>query len=222
MIGCPPPGRHAARPTGEGTPILHPVIRRGSLVTPLDRSLVDAWPLLPAAERRAPVIRAVNERMTTPERVGAALRVVPRLPGRAELHELTGLLAAGCLSPLEIWGHQQVFTGAGMPAFRRQVRVNVGSRSVYLDVLAEAELVNFELDGASVHGDPRQREIDLRRDALLATLGILVVRFSHRRLVWETEAVRREIQAILASRRGAVPPHDRVPFTGNRAGVSYW
>jgi hypothetical protein len=47
-------------------------------------------------------------------------------------------------------------------------------------------MVNFELDGASVHGNRRQREIDLRRDALLATLGVLVVRFTHHRLVYET------------------------------------
>jgi hypothetical protein len=58
--------------------------------------------------------------------------------------------------------------------------------------------------GATTHGDPRQREIDLRRDALLATVGILVVRFAHRRLVHEPHAVRRETRTILATRRGWV------------------
>jgi very-short-patch-repair endonuclease len=88
-----------------------------------------------------------------------------------------------------------------MPTFQRQVRVQVGGRTMYLDVYAEPERVNIELDGATTHGDPRQREIDLRRDALLATLGILVVRFAHRRLVHEPTEVRREILAILANRR---------------------
>jgi len=72
---------------------------------------------------------------------------------------------------------------------------------MYLDLYAEEERVDVELDGAGVHGDPRQREIDLRRDALLATVGVLVVRFSHRRLVQEAGAVRREVVEILAARR---------------------
>ncbi len=72
---------------------------------------------------------------------------------------------------------------------------------MYVDLYAEREQVAIELDGATTHGDPRQREIDLRRDSLLATVGILTVRFSHRRLVHEPDQVRRETLAILAGRR---------------------
>lgn len=182
------------------------LFRRGVPVTRIERSLVNAWPLLPAVDRPAPLIRAVNERMTTPARVAAALVDAPKLPGRADLRRLLDRLTAGCRSPLEIWGHDHVFVGPGMPAFARQVRVRAGGRTVYLDVYAERERVNFELDGATTHGDPRQREIDLRRDALLATLDILVVRYAHRRLVTEPDEVRREVLAILASRRA--PPVD--------------
>ncbi|WP_280840460.1 DUF559 domain-containing protein [Micromonospora sp. A200] len=177
------------------------VSRSGVPVMRLEQALVDAWPLLPAVDRPAPVIRAVNDRLTTPQRIAAALDRVPRLAGRAELRTLVDRLQAGCRSPLEIWGHDHVFTGAGMPAFQRQTRIVIGHRTMYLDVWAERERVDFELDGASTHADPRQREVDLRRDALLATVGILVVRFAHRRLVHETDAVRREVLAILASRR---------------------
>ncbi|WP_245730087.1 endonuclease domain-containing protein [Micromonospora pallida] len=94
-----------------------------------------------------------------------------------------------------------------MPPFQRQVRIRIGQRTMYLDMLAERERVNIELDGATTHGDPRQREVDLRRDALLASAGILVVRFAHRRLVHEIDDVRRETLAILASRTDlAAPP----------------
>ncbi|MET8040921.1 DUF559 domain-containing protein [Micromonospora sp. NPDC005215] len=116
------------------------------------------------------------------------------------LRSLLDRLAAGCRSPLEIWGHDHVFTGSGMPTFIRQARVRVGARTVYLDMFAEAERVDIELDGATSHGDPAEREIDLRRDALLATIGILVVRFTHRRLTTEPAQVRRETLAILAAR----------------------
>ncbi|MCI4065727.1 endonuclease domain-containing protein [Micromonospora sp. R77] len=177
------------------------ITRAGLPVVRLERALVDAWPALPPVDRAAPLIRAVNDRLTTPERVSVALADAPRLAGRADLRALLTRLAAGCRSPLEIWGHDHVFTGPDLPVFQRQVRIQARRRSVYLDVYAARERVDFELDGATTHGDRRQREIDLRRDALLATLGILVVRFTHRRLVHETDDVRREIRAILADRR---------------------
>ncbi|MFC4106017.1 endonuclease domain-containing protein [Micromonospora zhanjiangensis] len=167
----------------------------------MESSLVDAWPHIPPADRPAPLIRAINDRLTTPDRVAAALAVTPMLVGRTELRALLDRLAAGCLSHLEIWGHDHVFTAPGMPPFLRQFRVQIGGRVLYLDMYAERQRLNIELDGATTHGDPRQREIDLRRDALLATLGILVVRFSHRRLTHEPDEVRRETLAILARRR---------------------
>ncbi|MFC4106020.1 endonuclease domain-containing protein [Micromonospora zhanjiangensis] len=176
------------------------VHRKGLPLTALEPTLVDSWPLLPPTERPGPVIRAVNNRLTTPHRIAEALATAPRLTGRAELRMLLDRLAAGCRSPLEIWGHDHVFTGPGMPPFLRQFRIEAGGRVMYLDMYAERQRLNIELDGATTHGDPRQREIDLRRDALLATLGILVVRFSHRRLTHEPDEVRRETLAILANR----------------------
>ncbi|MEO3778816.1 DUF559 domain-containing protein [Micromonospora sp. B11E3] len=190
---------HRRRGFAPGPPDV--VVRRGLAVTCLERTLLDSWPVLPPGERREPLIRAVNDRLTTPERLSATLGRVPTLEDRAACRTLLARLAEGCRSELEIWGHEHVFTGPGMPAFRRQVRVRVGRRTMYLDLFAERERVDIELDGASTHGDPRQREIDLRRDALLATVGILVVRFARRRLVHEADDVRRETLAILATRR---------------------
>lgn len=179
----------------------HVVVRQGLTVTCLEQALVDSWPALPLAERRSSVIRAVNEWLTTPERLRVALESAPKLADRAAFRTLLTRLADGCRSPLEIWGHEHVFTGPGMPAFRRQMPVRLGRRVVYLDMFAERERLNIELDGATTHGDPRQREIDLRRDAQLASIGILVVRFAHRRLVHEADRVRQETLAILATRR---------------------
>ncbi|WP_030490604.1 DUF559 domain-containing protein [Micromonospora chokoriensis] len=176
------------------------VIRGGLPVTRLDRTLVDCWPLLPPVDRSSLLIRAVNDRLTTPQRLVAALIEVPRMPDRGALSDLLDRLGAGCRSPLEVWGHDHVFTGPGMPTFTRQARVRFGARTIYLDMFAEVERVNIELDGATSHADPAEREIDLRRDALLATVGILVVRFSHRRLTADPAQVRQETLAILASR----------------------
>ncbi|GAA1886552.1 endonuclease domain-containing protein [Asanoa iriomotensis] len=176
------------------------VMRNTTPVTLVERSLVDAWPWLPALDRQAPIINAVNDRLTTPQRLGDALAAAPKIPGRAELRGLVARLAVGCRSPLEIWGDDKVFTGPGMPPFARQFPVRLDGRTVYLDVFHEGTRVNFELDGAGTHGSPRQREVDLRRDAALAARGILVVRLSHARLTTEPQRVRREILAILRNR----------------------
>ena len=48
---------------------------------------------------------------------------------------------------------------------------------------------------------PGQRERDIRRDAALATLGYLTVRFSHLRLHADPEGCIEELLAILAARR---------------------
>jgi very-short-patch-repair endonuclease len=176
------------------------VTRGGMFVTRLERSVVDSWPLLDGDAKRAPAICAVTQRMTTPARLLGALDATPRLAGRRLLSRLVRLLADGCRSNLEIWGYDHVFQGPGFTQLRRQVPVRLGQRTVYLDVFDDETGVNFELDGAKYHADPKDRERDLRRDAALASQGITVVRFTHNRLIHEPDDVAREARAILRSR----------------------
>jgi hypothetical protein len=61
------------------------LVRQGLPVTSLERSVVDSWPLLPPEDRRAPVIRAVTDRRTTPGRLRATLDTRPRLADRTTL-----------------------------------------------------------------------------------------------------------------------------------------
>lgn len=185
------------------------VVREGVPVTGLDRSVVDAWGQLAGVAshiRRAPVLRAVNGRMTTAARLAEVLDGSTRLRGRSELVGLLAKLRAGCRSELELWGYDRVFTGPGMPVLRWQVPVTVDGQTWYLDVLDGPSRTNFELDGARWHGDPRQREHDLRRDAALATLAIQSVRYSHDRLIREPEAVRLEVIAIIPARSATTWP----------------
>src|SRR5664280_1211810 len=102
---------------------------------------------------------------------------------------------------LEIWGHLHVFTGPDFAHLRRQFAVHIGRRTVYLDLADEATMVAIELDGAAYHDDTLARERDRRRDALLATLGWLTLRFSSRRLRREPGAARREALQTMAERR---------------------
>jgi hypothetical protein len=200
------PGIAAHRRAGFAVEPPQVVIRNGLAVTRLERSLVDAWPLTAADAQRAPLLRAIGERMTTPDRIAEALGRAGQLPGKEALCALLRKVVAGCRSELELWGYDHIFTGPGMPAFRWQVKVTLRTRTVYLDAYDPETRTNFELDGAQWHASPKQRERDLRRDAALAALGIMVVRFSHHRLVHEPEQVRLEILAILAARHRQLAP----------------
>jgi very-short-patch-repair endonuclease/predicted transcriptional regulator of viral defense system len=175
--------------------------RDGLRVVRLERALVESWPLTAEADRRSPLITALRDRRTTAARVTAALDESPRLAGAAEMRRLVALVAGGCHSELEVWGHEKVFADPRLPPSHRQFRVQVDGRTVFLDRYFAAERVAVELDGAAWHGSRQQRERDLRRDAALAAMGILVVRFSHRRLVAEPEKVIEELCRILAWRR---------------------
>ncbi|MEV0270704.1 DUF559 domain-containing protein [Hamadaea sp. NPDC050747] len=151
--------------------------------------------------RTGVVADAIGDRLTIPLRLAAAVSRVPRLPGRSRLVRLIDLMVAGCRSYLEVFGVEHVFSGEGLPEFARQAPITAGGRTYLLDLFAERERVDVELDGAAWHGSPRQRERDLRRDAALATEGIMVVRYSYRRLVGEPDTVRLELSRILRLRR---------------------
>jgi very-short-patch-repair endonuclease len=174
------------------------VVRADVPVLKLERCIVDSWPMLDADAQRAPAICAVAGRLTTPDRIRETLQLTPRLGGRRHLVHLLDLLALGCRSELEVWGYTSVFMGLGL---RWQVPVPVGDRTIYLDAYDEIGRINFELDGRKYHSSVLDRERDLRRDAALAAMGIMVVRFTHGRLVREPDEVRVQVVAAMAARR---------------------
>jgi very-short-patch-repair endonuclease len=178
------------------------VVMRGGLpVTRLERAIVDSWSLLDGDLKRAPAIYAVGQRMTTPARLRKALENQPRLAGRRYFHQLVELLAAGCRSHLELWGYREIFSGPEFAGLKWQEPVRLGQRTVYLDVYDPETGVNFELDGAKHHANSWDRDRDLRRDAALQALGLVVVRLTHDWMLQDPLGVRRSALAIMASRR---------------------
>ncbi|NIH69971.1 DUF559 domain-containing protein [Modestobacter marinus] len=176
----------------------------GLPVTSVERSLVDAWACPAGVDRedlRGAAITAVRNRLCTASAVADELVLRPRLPGRRELVELVQLLADGCQSELEIWGCLRVLRGPGMPRFVQQRPLVLAGKRVFLDVAYEEVLLAVELDGAAWHGSREQRERDIRRDALAATLGWQTLRFGHRRLTGSPDECRRLICATHDARR---------------------
>jgi very-short-patch-repair endonuclease len=176
-------------------------IRGDDPVVRLEQALIESWPLLTDADRRGPLIWALQRRLTTVERLNEVLALQPRTPGAAQLRQVIDLVGAGCHSELELWGHEQVFRDRRLPPSQLQVPISLRSGTIYLDRYFPTEMVNVELDGAAFHGSAQQRERDLRRDAELARMGILVVRWSHERLHAEPAKLIQELVETLRMRR---------------------
>lgn len=193
-------GASGVRVHRRAAPLDDVVVRDGLRVVPVERAVVESWPLLDRDAGRAPAIVAVSRRMTTPGRLATAVERAPRVGGRRELARLVELLQEGCRSHLELWGYQRVFTGAEFEQLRWQEPVRIGGRTVYLDAFDPGTGVDFELDGTEFHAGLADRERDLRRDAALQAEGFTVVRFTHTRLRRDPGGVRRDALAVMGAR----------------------
>jgi very-short-patch-repair endonuclease len=179
-----------------------PAVLHGGLPTvSAAAALVSSWPLLPARDRRAPIIAAARRRLVTPARLRAETSRHPRLPGRRDLDHLVDLLVAGCESELEIWGLLEVFDVPGLRHGVRQRRITVRGVVYRLDLAYDVERVAVELDGDRFHSSRDSRDRDRRRDAALATSGWVTLRFTWDRLHEDVAGCRRDTLATLARRR---------------------
>ncbi len=88
-----------------------------------------------------------------------------------------------------------------MPPFVQQHPVVVGGRRFSLDAAYEEVLLAVEMDGAAWHGSREQRESDIRRDALVATLGWQTLRFWFARTTTDPQGCRRDVRAVHDARR---------------------
>jgi very-short-patch-repair endonuclease len=172
-------------------------------VTCVERALVDTWGRPGELSRtavRAATITAVRDRMCSARDLRLELDRRLQLPERAAFAALVRLLAEGCRSELEIWGCLHILRGPGMPTFVLQRPVTVRGETFLLDAACEESMLAVELDGAAWHGSRRQREKDIRRDALLATVGWQTLRFGFARAHRAADDCRRDILAAHTAR----------------------
>ena len=164
-------------------------------------ALVRSWPMLSGPDQRAPIIAAARDRLVLPADLRRAASEAVGMPGRRQLNLLIEQIAAGCESELELWGYLSVFDVAGLRHAVRQKVVEAHGRFYRLDMAYDDEQVDIELDGYRFHGGRAQRERDMERDATLAAIGWLTLRFSHARLHEDIDGCRRDALATLAARR---------------------
>ena len=186
---------------------------RGFPVTSLARALLETWGVAHGARAvrgvdgvaRATVLTAAREGRVAPATIEAELRAHPQLPQRAALLDLLGFLSAGCQSELEIRGLRDVLSVPGLSAPHLQYRVDLPTGPVRLDAAWPELKIAVEFDGAAFHGSLGARERDLRRDAALAALGWVVLRFGYRDVTRRPEVCRAQIAAVHRLRAGSAP-----------------
>ena len=77
----------------------------------------------------------------------------------------------------------------------------MGGERFSLDAAYDEVLLAVEVDGAPWHRSRREREADIRRAALLATVGWPTLRFGLARMTADPAASRRGLLATHAARR---------------------
>jgi hypothetical protein len=161
------------------------VMTRGLAATSVARALVDTWgdahrgtpSRRQLDEARNAMLRATRERMARVTDIEAELARVPRLPGLVPLRELLADASAGAQSHLEILGARALLA-AGLPPARLQYEIPLPNGSLHVDAAWPEVKLAVEFDGAAYHAGRDDWQRDLRRDAALAALGWVVLRFS--------------------------------------------
>jgi very-short-patch-repair endonuclease len=124
-----------------------------------------------------------------------------RIPAKRELRDRLKLIAAGAESYLEERGMTTVFTGSAFSEIVFQHRIRVRGEGFRIDAFHPPTLTAFELDGKDTHGELPDRERDVRRDALLATVGIQTVRFTSEAVFKHPEWCRELASEVIESRQ---------------------
>ena len=201
---------------------------RGFAATTVARALVDTWgdahrgrqPSRSTSLARDSVLRATRERLVSVADVEAELPAVPHLPGLTSLRALLADAGAGSHSHLEIIG-LRALRAAGLPPPHLQYEIPLGYGMLHVDAAWPEIKLAVEFDGATYHANRDAWQRDLRRDAALAALGWVVLRFSYADITERPAFCGAQVAATYRQRCLDVPP-TAIPETRTaRAGTSW-
>lgn len=164
-------------------------------------AVAQAFGRVPRRQRSELVFGALRSRALSAAEVWTALETMPRVKGRRELVRLLISASAGAESHLEHVGLTAVFNTSEFTGLLRQHVVRAHGQRHRLDMYDPETRTAVELDGAAFHSGVDQRERDLRRDAALASVGILTVRLSYRDIVGRPDWCRAIVRRVLHARR---------------------
>jgi len=120
--------------------------------------------------------QACGSRLTTPDRLLAAINLRPKVRWRDSLQSALSDISDGTHSALEVRYVRDVERPHGLPRARRQARITRGAGRIYLDNLLERYRTCIELDGQAAH-PVAERWRDIQRDNASAADGIITLRY---------------------------------------------
>jgi very-short-patch-repair endonuclease len=142
-------------------------------------ALIACWGRLTPESREAMVFAGVSRGALSLAALRDAVGSTARMTARADLQRVLTAVARGDESHLEMLGSETVFGTAELQRLLRQHVIRAGGRRYRLDYYDPETRTAFELDGAAFHGALEQRTRDIARDATLAAIGVLTVRFGY-------------------------------------------
>ena len=168
--------------------------------TTLEETVLDLADLSPIAEDAVGwAIKACQRRLTTPDRITAALETRNRARWRCDLTDAITEVRAGVHSPLELRYLRDVERRHGLPGGDRQaVTMRRGTRQ-YADVRYTEYSVVVELDGVLAH-PAEARKHDSRRDNANTLDGFQTLRYGWVPVAYHACAVALEVADLLRKR----------------------
>ena len=146
------------------------------------------------------ITKACAKRLTTEEKLRAALAMRKKMRWRAELDDVLAAAGSGIHSVLEYRYLRDVERAHGLPRSRHQVRVVIDGKVAYRDAYYEEYLVAVELDGRLAHPD-EERWRDSHRDTQAGAQGVQTCRYDWRD-VYARACQTALLQAQVLRRRG--------------------
>jgi hypothetical protein len=125
------------------------------------------------------ITRACGRRLTTEEKLRAALALRKKMRWRVELDDVLAAAGDGIHSVLEYRYVRDVERAHGLPRSQHQVCVVIDGKTVYRDAYYEEYQVAVELDGRLTHPD-EERWRDSQRDNKAGAQGVQTYRYSWR------------------------------------------
>jgi very-short-patch-repair endonuclease len=171
-------------------------LRQIPVTTPA-RTLLDLAAVLHSRELEQAMAVAERTHAGTQRRLAALLARYPARPGTPKLRQLLDGPRRPALTRSEA---EERFLGLVRRAGLSEPEANVALHGYELDLLWRDEGLAVEIDGYAFHGDRDAFEADRRRDAVLASHGLQVVRITWRQITEEPEATLVLVTRALAER----------------------
>lgn len=143
-------------------------------------AIVHEWTSRRSRREAGWVVEAARTGRVRRGELARAVVAAPRVWARKELLQLAQLTDDGVSSFLEHRARAVVFRGGPYSHLQWQHRVVVRGREKFLDAYDETARLALEFHGERYHSGDEAVQRDAEREALIATLGIQVLRFTYR------------------------------------------